>query len=239
MSSRSNAPPPTPPGPVVVFAPHPDDDAIGCGGTLAQLAEDGTHCTVAYVTDGSRSHPNSVRFGPSRVAEIREDEARRSLAALGISTPPIFMRETDGSLGSMTSMRRAALVDRIEAMLRSLAPAAIFAPWRRDVHSDHVAVAEMVEAALARLQPRPMLLAYAVWQRILGGDADEPDPDEATTLEVTLAARHRVRKRSAIEAHASQTTGLIPDDAFGFRITPPMLAAWTQPVERFLVPALP
>ena len=66
---------------VLVVSPHPDDDVIGCGGTLARLAERGTPCTVAYVTDGSQSYPGSAAFAPERIARIREAEARQALAA--------------------------------------------------------------------------------------------------------------------------------------------------------------
>lgn len=222
--------------PVLVVSPHPDDDVIGCGGTLAWLAERGTRCTVAYVTDGSQSHPGSVAYAPARIARIREAEARQALLHLGVQTAPIFLRERDGSLAAMSAERKAHVSAALARLFAATAAAVVFAPWRRDVHADHVAVAALVDAALQGMPAPPVLLAYSVWREILGTAADDPRPVEATTLEVALAPRHRARKRRAIGAHRSQVSDLIADDPLGFRATAAMLDAWTQPHERFFVP---
>src|SRR5580704_13240603 len=136
MSSRCNAAPIGDGASVLVVSPHPDDDVIGCGGTLARLAERGTPCTVAYVTDGSQSHPGSAAFAPERIARIREAEARQALRQLGIRVPPVFLRETDGSLATMDSARRMRLTAAIATLIERTAAGVVFAPWRRDVHAD-------------------------------------------------------------------------------------------------------
>jgi LmbE family N-acetylglucosaminyl deacetylase len=223
--------------PVLVVSPHPDDDVIGCGGTLAWLAERGTPCTVAYVTDGSRSHPGSTAFAPERIARIREGEARRALRQLGVRVAPVFLRETDGSLATLDDARRTRLSAAIATLIERTAAAVVFAPWRRDVHADHVAVAGLVDAALAGVSRRPALFAYSVWREILGTPADDPLSAEAITFDVSLSRRHRAQKRRAIGAHRSQISNLISDDPRGFRVTAAMLAAWTQPHERFFVAA--
>ena len=40
-------------GRVVVFAPHPDDEVLGCGGALADLLDRGARLDVVLVTDGA------------------------------------------------------------------------------------------------------------------------------------------------------------------------------------------
>ncbi len=69
---------------MLAVAPHPDDDAIGCGGTLALARDAGLPVRVLYVTDGSASHAGSVNYPPSQLRDVRECEARAGLEALGI-----------------------------------------------------------------------------------------------------------------------------------------------------------
>ena len=44
---------------VMIVAPHPDDESLGCGGLIAQLCSMGRPPLVVIATDGSRSHPGS------------------------------------------------------------------------------------------------------------------------------------------------------------------------------------
>jgi LmbE family N-acetylglucosaminyl deacetylase len=221
---------------ILVFAPHPDDDAIGCGGTLAMLAAARMPCTVVYVTDGSACHPNSRRFTAAQLARQRETEARVALRHLGVEAAPIFMRETDGTLAALAAAQRTRLVERIRSLVAGIAPSLVFAPWRRDVHDDHVVTSSVVEEAVGRLPFPPRLLFYSVWQPLHGRRDDSPRDEEVLQLCVRLTGEARAKKRLAIAAHRSQTMTLA-DDEPGFRITPEMFAAWTGPTETFLIPA--
>ena len=52
---------------VLVISPHPDDDVIGCGGTLRRHVLDGDEVRVIYLTSGERgrSWPTTRRDGTS------------------------------------------------------------------------------------------------------------------------------------------------------------------------------
>src|SRR5690242_3162214 len=54
---------------VLLLAPHPDDETIGCGGTLALHALAGDEVTVCIVTDGSRSRAGNLK--PEEMADVR------------------------------------------------------------------------------------------------------------------------------------------------------------------------
>ena len=217
---------------VLVIAPHPDDDTIGCGGTLARLAGRGSRIDVTYVTDGSRSH-TSRRFSREMLRDLREDEARMALARLGIPVEPQFMRAPDGSLGDLEDFERGWIVDELAQRIASTRADIVFAPWLRDPHPDHVATAWLVDAALATAATRPRLLWYTVWLPVRGDTGDIVRHDEAVSLAISLNASELERKRDAIMAHRSQTTNLIDDDPHGFRIDARMLATWLAPSERF------
>ncbi len=218
---------------ILVVAPHPDDDAIGCGGTLARLAARGAHIAVTYVTDGSASHPRSVRFPPAVLRDIREDEARAALAALGVRCTPQFLRAPDSGLERLDERARATLVGALARRIARSRANIIFAPWLRDPHPDHVVTATLVDAALARGERRPSLYSYRVWLPVRGERADAPSCDEATLLEVVLNGTELARKRNALSMHRSQLGEVVDDDPDGFCIDDALLATWLTPSERF------
>lgn len=218
---------------VLVVAPHPDDDAIGCGGTLARLARRGARISVTYVTDGSASHLRSRRFPPPVLRDIREHEARAALRTLGIRCEPQFLRAPDSGLSGLGALERERLVKALVGRIARLRPQLVFAPWSRDPHPDHVVTAAIVADALRAARRKPTLLAYGVWLPVRGSAADQPRPDEAAIYDVSLRAADREVKRAAIMQHRSQTGTLIDDDPDGFRIDESMLDRWLGPIERF------
>ena len=59
VSGLPPVPVPWPPvGPIVVVAPHPDDELLAIGATLAAASDAGTEITIVAVTDGEASHPH-------------------------------------------------------------------------------------------------------------------------------------------------------------------------------------
>ncbi len=219
------------PNRLFVVAAHPDDDTIGCGGTIALVARSGGAVRVAYVSDGSRSHPGSRRFSPARIAMMRAREARASLAILGVREEPLFFGLLDGSLGSLTATDRAPTVERLAREIDAFDADMVLAPWRRDPHPDHMAAAALTSDAISSLARVPHCLSYEVWLPIRGADIDRPTAHEAIVHTISLDADVREQKRRALLAHATQTTGLIDDDPDGFRIDETLLARWTGPRE--------
>jgi LmbE family N-acetylglucosaminyl deacetylase len=222
---------------VFVVAAHPDDDTIGCGGMLAMACERGAAVRVAYLTDGSRSHPGSRRFSSADVAAMREIEAADALAELGIAEAPYFFREPDSALGSLDAGARTRVVSRLTELLRSFAPELVLAPWERDPHPDHIAAAAIARLAFETARvPGSAFAGYDVWLSIRGTVLDAPQPGEAMRSTVELSESARIAKRRALFAHRSQTSDLIDDDPAGFRITEELADRWLGPTEHFFFP---
>jgi LmbE family N-acetylglucosaminyl deacetylase len=224
---------------VLVVAAHPDDDVIGCGGALYGLARAGIQPTVLYVTDGRASHPNSVRFPPSRLALLREDEARAALRELGISTPPIFLRVHDGTLSALEPARRKWLVQQMCDTMSSSEIDTVLGPWPQDPHNDHVATAGAIRSAL-RLMKRssmdrrvPRSLYYSVWTAVRGGEKRMRMLDEHNAFEIALDECAVDAKQRALLQHRSQTGPLIDDDPQGFGVDETLMKEWLRPVEVF------
>lgn len=129
---------------IIVFGPHPDDQEIGMGGTIARLAQQGHHVLIVDVTDGSPT-PRGDRA--SRLIEARnalealqptaEELARggRAISRLLLDLPN---RMVEHNLHT-----RHALAGAIRAHQASV----IFTPWPEDAHPDHRAVTRAVEDA--------------------------------------------------------------------------------------------
>lgn len=129
---------------VVVFAPHPDDEVLGCGGALADLLDRGARLDVVLVTDGAAGAPDDETR--TRIATMRLEESRRALDALGGGTL---------HAGNLPDRSLGDRLDEVEALLSrwlvEAAPDLVFAPSPVETHPDHRAVA----AALFRLAARP------------------------------------------------------------------------------------
>jgi LmbE family N-acetylglucosaminyl deacetylase len=139
---------------VLVVCAHPDDEAVGCGGTLRRHALRGDRITVVFLTSGEGGGHGEDEADHGR---RREREARRAAAILGIEALQ-FWGEPDGRL-------RAAdgLVQRLTMLIDSLRPKRIYAPQARDAHPDHRAAARLLRRALATSRVRPVVRGFEIW----------------------------------------------------------------------------
>lgn len=214
---------------LVVVAPHPDDESLGCGGLIAACRDAGLPVTVVIVSDGAASHPKSRLFPPQRLARLRQDEARAAAAALGLAPGDMhFLGLPDGAVPCEGPAARAA----VARMIRLAGDADVMAvTWRHDPHCDHQASFALARAAAALL-PGTALWEYPIWGLTLPAQTELGDtPLQGVRVRV---ADSLARKRRAVAAHASQTTELIADDPEGFRLEPSALALFDTPDETYL-----
>jgi LmbE family N-acetylglucosaminyl deacetylase len=158
---------------------------------------------VVIATDGRHSL-HSSKLSADTLVEIREEEARRAGAILGL--PPeniIFLRFEDGRLAD----HRRLLRDRLVDILDRINPEEIFVSSIIDAHPDHRVLAEVGrELAHARRDRFLVLYEYPIWfwdpriwrvRHLLG-----------LRIRIVRAEEFRQRKREAIAAYRSQVTNL-------------------------------
>jgi LmbE family N-acetylglucosaminyl deacetylase len=225
-------------GPTLVVAPHPDDESLGCGGAIALLRRFGLPVHVLLISDGSGSHPGSLRYPPADLAELRQRELRAALAQLDVDAACLTcLGLPDRQVPRAGSAAFAAAAERVCEALRRLlwAPKTVLLPWRRDPHIDHRGTWELLTKVLGHAHPRPRLLEYPiwVWELAQAGDAPRPDEVRAWRLDVTPVLE---QKLAAIAAHVSQTTPLIDDADRAWCLAPDMLAHFAHPWEVYLEP---
>ena len=213
-------------GPVWVIAPHPDDEALGCGALIAALTDAGTEVWALLLSDGGFSHPASATYPRERLARTRLDEWRRGLGTLGVpATRTVALGFPDGAL----SANAGAVGTAARAAFRAAPPTTALLPWKRDPHPDHRATWDPLRGALPA---SCRVLGYTVWLQERGQDADWPAPGEAHPWTFP-PDQWAERKAAAIAAHATQL-GAITDDPSGFTLAPGMVFRAVQDPETYL-----
>ena len=222
-------------GSTVVVVPHPDDEALGCGGLLALLRQAGLPVAAALVSDGTMSHPHSQDFSPPARRELRYAEFRHALAVLGLEEnhEVLYLGLPDSQVPSAGPAFEAAAT-QLAAFITEKQATTVLVPWRRDPHPDHRATAALTAAALAQLPHPPRRLEYVVWAWERAAPADLPQPGEGPGFRLDIAAVLPAKQR-AIAAHRSQLApGTITDDPTGFLLSEQMLAHFAQSFEVYV-----
>ncbi|GHF94679.1 PIG-L domain-containing protein [Deinococcus piscis] len=216
------------PGPVWVVAPHPDDEALGCGALIAALSDLGTEVWALLLTDGGFSHPGSRAYPRERLAVARLAEWRAGLAALGV--PAERTHALGFPDGALAAVPPAEITQAVRRAFAAAPPALVLLPWRRDPHPDHRAAWNPVLATTAA-----PVLGYSVWLTERGAEADWPAPTEAAALHFPTRP-YTTRKAAAIAAHATQL-GAVTDDPSGFTLAPEMVGRAVAGPELYFQPA--
>jgi len=181
---------------ILVIAPHPDDEAIGCGGTIClHTQQRNDRVIVVFLSSGEMG----IKDLPVNKAQlIREAEAEAASSILGVSELT-FLRYPD-----------YYIIDHIEDAAKSLypilkaeMPEIIYLPHEHEGHPDHRAAYPIVQRAFEKYHKLqlPTLLTYEVWT---------PLPDYYHVEDITPVMN---RKLDAIRCHHSQVSQLAYDRA--------------------------
>lgn len=149
---------------IVVFTPHPDDETLGCGGTIAKKLKEGYNVFVVFLTDGRNSLREigvSSNPSPFELKEIRREEAKRAAKVLGVPQKNlIFTDIEDGTL-----QRNEKIAQEIIAGALSNFPESVFFPQEKEFHTDHRVTNHLVRDVIKRLNFHPFQCKYAIaWQ---------------------------------------------------------------------------
>lgn len=179
---------------VLVVAPHPDDEVLGCGGVMARHAAAGDEVHVAVVT---RGHPDV--FSPESVDRVRS-EAKEAHSILGVRS----VRYLEFPAPRLDTIPRHQVADAIAGMIRELSPEIMYVPHHGDMHFEHGLTYEacLVAARPGRQSIVRRILAYETpsetdWSPPLSGTAFQP------TVYVDIAA-HLDTKLRAMTCFKSQ-----------------------------------
>jgi len=137
---------------IIVFAPHPDDETFGCGGTIAKRLSEGYEVLIVVLTDGKYAF--SALFGidseptPDELKEIRKTEVRRATEILGVSDKQLlFLDYEDGTLDRNFNEVKGKI---IEILSRNI-PEEVYYTYVKDTHIDHRITGRLVRESVREL----------------------------------------------------------------------------------------
>lgn len=144
---------------LLVLAPHPDDETLGCAGRIQRAVATGAAVTVVVATDGALSHAVDT-LDRERLRALRRSELVAACARLGVPASSVVTLDfADGGLVDAFE----DLVTELERLLRRLAPDDVYVTCATEVHPDHATCARAVQAAAERTGWRGRVLAYPIW----------------------------------------------------------------------------
>ena len=151
---------------IIIFAPHPDDETLGCGGTIAKRVSEGYEVLIVILTDGRYSFLKMLGIDsnptPEELKEIREKEIKNATKILGVPERNLFfLNFIDGMLKN--NMDRAE--EKIIKILSKNRPVEVYYPYKKDGHPDHRAANQIVKKSLKKLGISPVMYQYSIAQK--------------------------------------------------------------------------
>ena len=149
---------------IVVFAPHPDDEILCCGGTIIEKLKKGFDVSIIYMTDGRNALSNLEIYtnpSPLELKEIRRKEAMRGANFLGVTSSNLYFLDVeDTKLNSDPN-----LVNIIRDLLEKIKPQEIYLPSIKDATSDHKNANLIVMSSLKMTKLETKLYSYITFPK--------------------------------------------------------------------------
>jgi LmbE family N-acetylglucosaminyl deacetylase len=180
---------------ILVVAPHPDDEVLGVGGTIARLTGEGNEVTAAIVTKGWEP-----LFSDSFVEKGRA-EARKANEILGVKS----LRFMDLPVTKLNQIPTNELNERFDRLIEEEKPGMVFLPFYGDRHEDHRQVFNACMVALRPAVDRKYLQRILCYETISETHWSTPyiDPCFEPQLWVDIS-KHLSTKLQVVQKYQSQ-----------------------------------
>lgn len=144
---------------VLVFAPHPDDETIGCGGIIVKSIKGGDDVVIVWMTSGEFGTKDHHRNG--ELAKVREREAKKVATILGVKNY-YFLRQPDSFL-----LATPQLIKQVAEIITAHKPDTILCSYWDKMNNDHIVTYDIVtRATLLAGGVSLSFLCYEVWTPI-------------------------------------------------------------------------
>ena len=190
---------------VVIVAPHPDDEVLGCGGLMQQLIALDCKILILAVSNGTQSHPNSTKYSPDQLNILRPQESLAALNCLGVaeSAERIALDLQDGQIPFQTHQLWQSLEKSVQA------DDIVICSYALDGHPDHEAVGKTVQAyanAKQILCLHVLIWAWH-WAEPLDPRIDWQRAKAYHLTEEQLTQKHQAILQFKSQIEADETTG--------------------------------
>lgn len=178
----------------LVLAPHPDDEILGCGGTMARIVAEGGEVHVAVVTRG-----REPRFDTAQIEQVRK-ETMQAHALLGVAHTHFLGLPA----AELDSVPHVDLISAIAGAVAHSMPDTFFVPFVGDLHLDHRLVFDatmVVGRPKGEAYPRRILAYETVSETHWAAPGVAPPFEPTVFIDIT---DHLDTKLRAFSCFASQ-----------------------------------
>ncbi|MBU0656041.1 MAG: PIG-L family deacetylase [Gammaproteobacteria bacterium] len=151
---------------IFVFAPHPDDEVIACGGTIIKKITMGFDVKIIFMTDGSHSHSAILNIfenpTPHELAGIRRAEALNAANILGVKKENLYFLDAEDTFLFESEKCVAKKISQILSLEKNNI-AEIYMPHAKELHRDHSLTNSIVLRVLDSLEINVDVFQYIVW----------------------------------------------------------------------------
>jgi N-acetylglucosamine malate deacetylase 1 len=134
--------------PIAVIAAHPDDEVLGCGGTLARMVKNGCTLHILILADGESSRSENNQEEISMLRNNRYIAAKNAAKLIGCENIEI-LNLPDNRLDSLD---RLVIIKKIEDFIEHTQPKTVLTHHAGDVNIDHRIIHD---AVIAACRPQP------------------------------------------------------------------------------------
>lgn len=142
---------------ILVIAAHPDDEVLGCGGTMARLAAQGARVSVLIMANGLTSRKDHGGPEGERLLRLHHERARTAGALLG-AAEVVLAGYPDQRMDTVPLLE---VTQRIEEEIARVRPEVVFTQHGGDLNQDHVIVFRATLAATRPMAGRSVRSVYA------------------------------------------------------------------------------
>ena len=187
---------------ILVIAPHPDDEILGCGGIIKKYAGEGKDVYVLIVTNAFVGAPEL--FSELGTENVRK-EARDSHVFLGVKDT-FFLDFPAPRLDTIPSYQ---LSNAILKYLTELKIDTLFIPHRGDIHKDHRIVYEAAIVAARPINNCPVRRVYA-YETLSETEWAAPFGDDAFIPTVFIDISKEIEKKKAAFSYFTKQLKVFP-----------------------------
>lgn len=151
----------------IVFAPHPDDETLGCGGTIARRISEGYNVFVVILTDGRHAFSKMLNItsnpSPEEIKKIREEEVTEAVSVLGVPQSNLFFFDFEDST---LAEHEKEVEQAVTAFIEDHLPDEVYFPINRDGHPDHQAAHRVVRRCLKKYNLENRGFQYSITHKL-------------------------------------------------------------------------
>jgi LmbE family N-acetylglucosaminyl deacetylase len=180
---------------VLVIAAHPDDEVLGCGGTIARHVAQGdaVHLIVMADGEGARNTEGKNRLNERQRAQCLASEILGVISSRSLAFPD----------NRMDGLPMLDVVQPLEALIREIQPATIYTHYHGDLNVDHRVT---YQAVLTACRPQPgfsvrEILSFEIMSSTEWAGLGSPEFAPNVFVDIS---DYWSKKRAALEAYSDE-----------------------------------